>query len=130
MNKGPSGRGIDAIVDTGAARTVFNVRDAKELGIRKSNKETKVVGVGQTRGNYTEPTQLTVLNKILTVEGLILHNDNVPTLLGMEELKRLGKLFDLQTGEFIDTPSSENSVYLNVIDTNDEHISDNVDESL
>lgn len=91
------------IADTGASRSLCCRATAKELRLKEAtNEELKTfVGLGELKGTPTIPVKVKFKNAQCMVQFYVLNKPNLPTLLGVSDLTKLGVLVDPNKGALI-----------------------------
>lgn len=141
---------IRLLADSGAGRSLCNKEVAKELGLSPDGYESRFDGIqGSARALRQKPVSLSIGNRSIEVRFYVLEHDNqLPPLLGMTDLRRLRampcpvrlKLIDVDTNIALDeiervlvAGENEKKEELNMEETLDEklqHLSSNRGEEI
>ncbi len=99
--KGPNGVEVRALADTGATRTVVARQDVVRWGLKLTNNSLLVKGLTCARARVVETCVLVVGGVSMEVSPLTFEGLEVPTLVGMTELTRMGGYLDFANRRII-----------------------------
>jgi gag-polyprotein putative aspartyl protease len=97
-----NGKNTRVVIDSGASKSLCSTRKAKELGLELTGAQFSFRGLGHNTGAQCKPTVVEFPGRSETVTFCAVNQQDLPTLIGAGDLRRMDVLIDPQRNQLLD----------------------------